>query len=347
MNIFYIVLCSFVLILYVIFPDAAIEGGRNALSLWASGVAPALFPFMVLTSLLASSGSVAVICRPLERPLRRLFRMPPQFAFILASSFLAGYPTGAKLVEDCVRRGELSRDTASVMVCCTSTSGPMFIVGSVCTAMLGSPRLGTYMLLSHYAAAIVTSFLCARTGRIDREYRPVIRKKVSFSAGIMTDAISGSVRSVLTVCGTMMLFGSFVNCVMALLPENAAVRCGLAGLFELATGCGAASALPLPASVVAIGFMIGFGGLSVHFQTMAVCKSVRPVMFFLWKLVQGAFSALFTYAAFALSHENVPAVSNMTAVFHPASVNTYTPLLIMVLAACIVYLLYRDCRSTL
>ena len=63
------------LALLFLYPQAAMQGVREGLSLWANAVLPALLPFFVLTSLLLEGGMLCLLA-PLAAPLCRLFRIP-------------------------------------------------------------------------------------------------------------------------------------------------------------------------------------------------------------------------------------------------------------------------------
>ena len=69
---------SFLLLILLIFmllhPAITVTGASNGLLLWYSSVVPALFPFMVLSSLIVASGSLSVLMAPVQLvlgPLRR------------------------------------------------------------------------------------------------------------------------------------------------------------------------------------------------------------------------------------------------------------------------------------
>lgn len=80
------------LALLFLYPQAAMQGVREGLSLWANAVLPALLPFFVLTSLLLEGGMLRLLA-PLAAPLCRLFRIPREAGGVLLSGGSPARPT--------------------------------------------------------------------------------------------------------------------------------------------------------------------------------------------------------------------------------------------------------------
>ena len=64
---------SIAFLLFLLRTDVAINYMKNGLKLCANTVIPSLFPFMIVSSLLVSSGVGVRICRPLSLPARLIF----------------------------------------------------------------------------------------------------------------------------------------------------------------------------------------------------------------------------------------------------------------------------------
>ena len=128
------------LALLFLYPQAAMQGVREGLSLWANAVLPALLPFFVLTSLLLEGGMLRLLA-PLAAPLCRLFRIPREAGGVLLSGWLSGAPNGARLAASLAKRGDLTGPEASRLLSAATVTSPLFLVGTVGQA-LGSPALG-------------------------------------------------------------------------------------------------------------------------------------------------------------------------------------------------------------
>ena len=73
-------------------PDAALDGAKEGLSLWAGSVVPALFPFFVGVNFLVALGLPQELGRTFEPVFRTAFRVPGEGAFFFLSSLFSGYP---------------------------------------------------------------------------------------------------------------------------------------------------------------------------------------------------------------------------------------------------------------
>ena len=134
---------------------------------------------------------------------------------------------------------------------------------------------------------------------------------------ILGDAIRNSITTILAIGGFIVLFSVIIHLLEEtgiisgladaaghfLLPagvSNTVIKGVLSGFFEITTGsnmissaAGSATALQLPVA----SFIIGWAGLSVHFQVMSIAAgtdvSIRPYLF--GKLLQGILSGFYTW----------------------------------------------------
>ena len=113
----------------------------QGIALWAKAVLPVLFPFLVLTGLLTKLGAAQKLADRLS-PLTKKIGLPGCAAYCLLVSLLSGYPVGSRTVADLYRGGAVTREEARRMSVLCSTSGPMFLVGSVGGAMFRSAAAG-------------------------------------------------------------------------------------------------------------------------------------------------------------------------------------------------------------
>ena len=76
--------------------EVAIAGMTRGLKLCVSTVIPSLFPFMVLSELIVSSGAVVPVGKLLSRPFRWLFGIRGEGSVAVLLGALCGFPVGAK-----------------------------------------------------------------------------------------------------------------------------------------------------------------------------------------------------------------------------------------------------------
>ena len=154
-------------------PDVYVASALEGVKLWALVVLPSLLPFFFFTSLLAKIGSTERMARTLKKPCEQIFGTSGYAAYAFLMSILAGYPVGAKIIGDLGENGLIDETDATKMSAFCSTSGPLFIVGSVSVGMFGSVAAGKLLFLAHTLSALIT-------GVIFRFYRQT--KKTTTSA---------------------------------------------------------------------------------------------------------------------------------------------------------------------
>ena len=136
------------LLLLALRPQRYAAACAEGIALWANVVLPALFPFLVLTAWIARSGMADGLGRKLS-PLLRRCGLPAASAGAFLLSIVSGYPVGSRVVADLQRRDEIGRADAERLSILCSTSGPMFILGSVGSAMFGGGKAGAVLLSAH------------------------------------------------------------------------------------------------------------------------------------------------------------------------------------------------------
>ena len=151
-----------------------------------------------------------------------------------------------------------------------------------------------------------------------------INKKRDFGE-LLGSAIKNSVSTILVIGGFIVLFsviisllnetgiigtiaGSISRLIEPLFPRyqlKVLLSGVFGGIFEITTGSrliSRVSSVPLALKLPAVSFLIGWAGLSVHFQVMSIVSEtdmdIRPYL--LGKSIQGAIASLYTYIGMRL-----------------------------------------------
>ncbi len=262
-------------------PQEAAAAVGDALRLCAGTVIPSLFPFFVAVRLLTSLGLgdyFAWLFSPLMRP---LFHVNGQGAAALLLGLLGGYPTGAASVAELYRQGDLSREEASVLLGFCNNCGPAFLLQYIGAGIFHSPRAGAALLAVHIASALVTGIAVTRLAHVrPREGgRGLDAPKERLSAAF-TGSVTGSVGSVLSICGYVIVFRVAAGLFPGAVPPE------LLGVFELVSGT--AGLRPGQWGFAAAAALTAWGGFSVHAQTFSVAGDVPMGWYFRGKLIQTA-----------------------------------------------------------
>ena len=310
------------LLLLALRPQRYAAACAEGIALWAKVVLPALFPFLVLTAWIARSGMADGLGRKLS-PLLRRCGLPAASAGAFLLSIVSGYPVGSRVVADLQRRGEIGRADAEKLSILCSTSGPMFILGSVGNAMFGGGKAGAVLLTAHLfgvlAIALPVLLFRKRSAAAEPSPSPAAQRSAARAirapqARAPSDTLGETVReavlSVLCVGGFIALANVALCATEDLLllapPRALAELClrpfgaqacaeGIVyGLIEATRGCAALAAADA-AGLPFAAFAIPFGGASILAQQLAFLRpvGVRAGHFIAVKAAQGCAAALF------------------------------------------------------
>ena len=290
------------LLALLLLPETSAAAARDALTLCAQTVIPSLFPFFVLSSLLVSCGAGEALSSLLAPLMRPLFGLSGAGAAALALGLCGGYPVGARTSAELTRSGALTREEGERLLGFCNNAGPGFLLGICGGAVFASPRAGAALYLIHVASALLTGLLlCRRLPpiRAVRTARTAEQRGASLSAALPA-AVQGALSGILNVCAFVVFFTVLARLALSLLPDAAArsLPCAmLLGLLELTSGV---TALPNSrAGFLLCAAMLGWGGLSVHCQTLsALADSPLTGKYYLrGKAVQAAVSLLLALPA--------------------------------------------------
>ncbi len=298
--------CCLSLILMLIFQgEAAIRGVREGMRLCAHTMIPALLPLMVISEWMVR-GNIGRRLADVP-PLRFLCGLPGfsragRCAFLMG--ILCGFPIGGRVAAGYYRHGQLSEEEFSRLVCVCNLPSTAFLIGGVGVGLFGSVSFGRWLCVLTLLAALMTGVL----------FRFLFTSQTAGKGGISIGdafdergethafpaALAAAAESVLNVCVTVMLFCSLTRVLDATLTDlgigiGGTGRAALLGFFELSGGVSSvASALPPTGAAIACAALIGWGGLSVHCQILAVCRGcpVPLVRFWFSRLLQAALCAL-------------------------------------------------------
>lgn len=294
-------LCAFAAVL-LINPQKYVLAAKEGLCLWALTVLPAVLPFFFITLTLSKLGCLSVLSRTLTPITRFLYKADGAAGFVQISSFISGYPVGARLIEELKTRNAIDSATATKLCTFCSTSGPLFITGSVGVGMLNSPEAGKILLLSHVLSAIFNGVLF----RFYCDNRPIdglFNKKTPNN--LLGECAYATASSCLTVgvliCVFYVASEVLQNLNLAyplqaalslLLKDNKKAAAFTTGLIECTKGCKMLAATSGTLKLPLISAIIAFGGVSVIAQSATFLKNagVKLKIFILSKLTQTAFA---------------------------------------------------------
>ena len=159
-------LLFFVLVVLILNPSAYFESVARGVRIFAYSVLPSMLPFFFFTKLLTSVGGADALTRSIGRPVGSVYKVGGACGYALVMSFLSGYPVGARVLSDLCGHGFITKKDARRAASFCSTSGSMFVLGSVGAAILGDVAAAWVILVCHYLGALLNGLIyCAIGGR--------------------------------------------------------------------------------------------------------------------------------------------------------------------------------------
>ena len=298
-----LIICFFICCL-VINPQRYIQSIFSGMLLFAKNVAPALFPFFFFSKLLTGLGGASALGKALKKPVSKLYNAPQESGYILVMSLISGYPIGAKLISDFYENGNFTIDNCKKVSSFTSTSGPLFVVGTVGTLMLSSPKAGYVLFLCHALGALIKGLIYR--GR-KSENKLMSMPSTQDDDNLLNKSITSSILSVLVVGGYIAIFSMIIDIAIDLKivdglafllakplslfnlsPQIAEAT--VISFIEITRGCQtfAQSGVSIKIILPFIAGLLSFGGLSITFQSLTFLKSckVKTSYYLLVKLTQ-------------------------------------------------------------
>ncbi len=276
--------------------DAA-AGARQGLAVCAATLVPSLLPFFVLTNLLSDLGLPDLLGARLGGAAEKLLRLSPAGTQAFILGLCGGYPLGASVVADLRRTGRISRDEGERLLAFCNNSGPAFILGAA-GGVFQSAKAGMLLYITHVLGAVTVGLLFRGS------HEPASAEKLVPSAPMpfgkaLPAALSRAVGSTVSVCGYVVLFSALLGLMASWLTlpplANALVR----GFLELGGGVAAMAGLPpAPLPLAAAALLLGWGGLSVHCQTLGVLADtdISCARHLAGRALCGLFAAIYTIA---------------------------------------------------
>ncbi len=308
------------------FPEQTASGVKEGLELCLNRVIPSLFTMMVISVMAVESGLADTAGRRLAPLSERLFGLPGQAAAALLLSLMGGYPAGAKAVAGLYERGAVTREQAGRMALFCFCAGPAFLIGMV-GGVTGSPAAGWLLMAVQAVSVCVTGIIVCRIKPLAPQGQAcaAMNAEGKGASEIIVSSVRKTADAMLQVCLYVVIFsvvrsltdrvgltGVIASALTSAGVSEHTAQAVLPVLFEVTGGCISAARAGLPM----IAFAVGFGGLSVQTQVLAITEklNVNKPAFVLARLFQGTLSAALTTAALRLMPESVSVSADFTAV---------------------------------
>ncbi len=317
-------------------PAAVSAGVRQGLTLCLNAIIPSLFPFMALSEFIVRSNISGTLSIMLSGFVRHVFKLPTVCAGAVLMSFVGGYPTGAKIINEMYLRGAVSTSQAKRMLSFCVAAGPAFIITAVGARILQSPAIGYILFASHILAALILGALYALKDEV-----PVhggVSVKLNSLSGSVVGSVTSACTAIINVCSYIVIFCAVTEILRSCLSPLPEVLQGVLGyaftLLEVSGGCVYIAGRFDLFGAAFLSFLLGFGGLCVVFQVLSIASALKLRFwdFFRQRVMHGLLSAALT-VVMILIFDVTPSAVRQTSVMRPA-LGTSIPTTICLVMIC-------------
>ena len=295
--------------LFFVYREEVTAGVCEGLLQWYRLVLPTLFPFMLLVNLMIQTNSIHLISRVTGPILRLLPGITKTGSFVLLTGFLCGYPMGAKVSADLVRKGAISRQEGAFLLSFCNNSSPMFISG----VFLSSAVTDQKLTLPLFVILSASPLLCGQLFRYlpaaeksRREKLPFTGRQLHTARTTQQDLFQSFDASLTDACDSivkvglyMLVCSIFLHLLRAALPWDGIIKELLLSSLEVTGGIFIIRSLTLPLRIkyALLAGLISFGGWCAVFQTGAMLRDsgLKLGPYIMEKLVTASVTSLITY----------------------------------------------------
>lgn len=322
----FIVFTSIIILNILINPVLGIRSAKEGLDIWFNILLPSLLPFFILSNLVIELGLMDIMGKFLNPIISPLLNISGPGIFPLIMSVMSGYPVGAKLTSKLREENSITKLEGDRLISFASTSGPLFMLGSVLIGMLNRPELPFLILVPHYLGtftlAIIFRFYKKDAKQIGFKKDKIFKTNERSIGNAISHSVKDSMESIINIGGFVIIYLVIINILLSLnivdsFILNIAKSFGLnpdilkglfAGIIEITVGCQKIAVLniPLIEKMIIINFIIGWAGFSIHSQALSFINKtdINTKIYLLSKLFHGILSGVYTYIIYILKYKN-------------------------------------------
>lgn len=305
---FFSIVILLIIFVIILNPTKYTLSTAKGISVWATVVLPSLLPFFFLTKILITFRSVHKMSSIFAYGTKKLYNCPNISSYIFFMSIISGYPVGAKLISEFYKNKIIDNGEAHRLISFCSTSGPMFIIGSIGASLFLDKTAGIIIFLSHVLSSLLNGLVYRKYKFEKAKTSPILIKD---STLLLNECMYNTIISVLTVGGFIAISFTIIEILLdlnllypierlinfVLSPFNISPGTAISeGLIEVTRGCVDLSSLclkPIYYIPITTG-LVSFGGLSIHLQSFTFLQEcdIKYKFFFLTKLTHLIISVL-------------------------------------------------------
>ena len=285
-------------------PAKYVASCYQGLMLWATRLVPTLIPFCFLTSVLSHSGLPAVLSQRIGGVFSKIYGCSNIGSYVYLMSIISGYPVGADTLRELHSSRSISTRDVGIISTFASTSGPIFVIGTVGVGMFSSLKAGIVMYVVHILSALLNGLIYRKS------YIPSRHTISSTKCDWLAVATSSTLKSTLMVGVMVTIFYLLADILVSLgvvdllssilpVPHDISYAI-LTGMVEMTRGCLAISRIDSVWSIPIANALISLGGGCIGMQSISLLKDtgVKTSSLILPKVTHALITLALSYITF-------------------------------------------------
>lgn len=278
----------FILFLLLMFPSTSAYGVRVGIDILIHSLIPALLPFLLFSNYLLLSDTSYVVSDFFYPIFHKLFKTEKAGSYAILMGFLCGYPLGAKILCDLLKKEYISKEEANYLFKFINNPSPAFLQGYILTQFnLTFYQRFILIVITYIPSITIGLYLSSDYKQINYfSNKPMINLPLS---KIIDDTVSNSFLTLTKISGYLIIFS-----IISVFIQNIAIipkfpKCIILCILEVTSGTHFLSTLAIHKNIkllLAIAFSI-FGGLSIIFQINSVTSdnSLKIIELIKYKII--------------------------------------------------------------
>ncbi len=275
---------------------------QSGLVLCSRVIIPSLFPYMVLSELLLFSGIDRLFEKSAGGLFEKIFSLPKCASSAFVLGILCGFPVGSKISYSLYEKGKITNDELVHLLLFCNIQSSAFIINTVGISLLKSRSAGIFLFVSQIISLTLTGIIYPKLfpykKRTNYRATNLTQSKRESVASTFTQSVKSSVLGILCICGFVLFFSVLCGIVIDVgaklnIPQAATLL--VCSALEMSCGCvEIAGALNPNAAFFICAIVLGFSGISLHFQIMSLCHKaeIKYGRFFIFKLLSALIAGI-------------------------------------------------------
>ena len=281
----------------------------SALKICATLLIPSLFPLTVASELATETGAIEKISYDIGGMISKLFGIKRTASSPYFLGIFGGYTSSCKSAVTLFENKKINEDDCKGVIAISNMPSLAFLTSFVGSETLRNTTDGWIL----WGITVFSTLVLGLFNRLFNKTRQAVtvgqvqfhpikaNKKIS---KIVVNAISHSAQAMLVICGFVVFFSVLIRVLdLTLLHFNfpTETRKFLLGALEITYGVTSCKEIKNELlKRVLCAFFIGWSGLCVHFQVIALCEKINFSFkrYFLLKFLQGIICSLIAFLVF-------------------------------------------------